>query len=319
MRSPYRTAPGAPASLPRSVFRGRDDARSSLALWLLLLSPFVPMAPRVGVSGPSALGLLVAAALLVWAADRETRRYSLRVGPSGMVLTRYRLWWVPTCIQRVSLEWSVHTDEGWDDDDRSSFAMSASRRETEVRGYSWVGWTVFGPTRDSPETRATLEEMKAAIDHHRRAVSSGDVGRERRRRTGDVAALFDRVEAGSVQYGPWGRVRSMRLGRGAMLDRLRLPAGSVVEFEFADEWQAPSTPDRVSWITMGGKAVWKGLPAVLRPGARVKLDLRRRVKTLKGAFDGTVRIQGVDADGERGILFDERGDLTSFVLVGELA
>ncbi len=319
MRSPYRTAPpGAKVAPFRSVFRGRDEARFSLALWLAFLVPFAPLATRVGVSGPAAFGLLVLAIGVVAVIDGRTRRFSLHIGPSGMVLRRYRLWWVRTRIQRVSLEWGLHTDEDMDRDDRSSFAMSLPRREVEARGFDYQV-TVFGPTHDSPEMRATLEEMKASLQHHRAAVSSADTGREGRARSGDVGALFDRVDPASVERGPWGRVRSMRLSRGALLDGLRLPPGTVVEFGFADEWQAPSTPDRVTGIRLGGKAVWKGLPAMLCAGARVELDTLRRIKKLRRAFEGPLRIQGVLVHGGEEILFDHHGELTSCALASDLA
>jgi hypothetical protein len=177
---------------------------------------------------------------------------------------------------------------------------------------------VFGPVRKSPEMLATLEEMNAALQHHRAAVSSADTGREQRALSGDVGALFDRVDPVSVERGPWGRVRSMRLSRGALLDGMRLPPGTELEFGFAAEWQAPSTPDRVTGIRLGGKAVWKGLPAMLCAGARVELDTLRRIKRLRRAFEGPIRIQGVLLLGDKEIIFDHHGELTSCALGSEL-
>lgn len=283
--------------------------RMSLAIWLLVLVPVVPLGPRVGMSVAAAAAVLATGMLLVAVVDRRTRRFSLRIDRSGFLLRRYRLWFLRTRAQRFSLEWRLDVDEDWHGGVGAWFSLWPSRRLEAEKARGHGGATHFGPDRDSSALRAMFEEMAAAVRRAREEVSSRDTGREREGRSGDVAMLWDRVDACSVVRGPWGRVRSMRLARGAMVGGWRLPPGTVVEFGFADDWQSPRTPDRVTRVTLGGVAVWSGLPAMVRAGARIDLDLRRRVTRLEGAFEGPVRIQSVLVDGLAAISFDERGAL----------
>lgn len=293
--------------------------RMSLAVWLLLLIPGVPLAPRVGMSGAVAAVVLATGMLIVAVIDRWTRRFSLRIDRSGFLLRRYRLWVLRTRAQRFSLEWRLDVEEDWHGGVGAWFSLWPSRRLEAEKARGHGGAIHFGPDKDSPALRATFEEMAAAVRRAREEVSSGDTGREREVRSGDVAMLWDRVDACSVVRGPWGRVRSMRLTRGAMVGGWRLPPGTVVEFGFAEEWQSPRTPDRVTRVTLGGVAVWSGLPAMLRPGARIELDLRRRIARLEGAFDGVLCMQGVLLNGLGAISFDERGALTGCSLGEDLS
>lgn len=291
----------------------------SLAIWLLVLVPVVPLGPRVGMSVAAAAAVLATGMLLVAVVDRWTRRFSLRIDRSGFLLRRYRLWFLRTRAQRFSLEWRLDVDEDWNGGDGAWLSLWPSRRLEAEKARGLGGGVNFGPDKDSPALRAVFEEMAAAVRRAREEVSSRDTGREREGRSGDVAMLWDRVDACSVVRGPWGRVRSMRLARGAMVSGWRLPPGTVVEFGFADDWQSPRTPDRVTRVTLGGVAVWSGLPAMVRAGARIDLDLRRRVTRLEGAFEGPVRIQCVLVEGLAAISFDERGALTGCSLGEDLS
>lgn len=312
MGSPYRAAPAPPPL--RAVFRGKDDARWPLAGWLLLAAPFAPLAGRVGLPPVAAALALFLLGIAIHFADRPTRRFELRVGPDGYRLRRYRFGVLPTGSFRVSLEWEPSFTDRWDDYDPAGLSFAPPRRLLVSRRGLTTDPPSFGPVDDIPEVRALVEDIRSAAAHFRKVVSASDVRRERRRRSGDVARLWDRVDPGSVIHGPWGRARSMRLARGATLDGLRLPPGTTLEFGFADDWQAPSTPDLITRVTLGGPAVWDALSTTLCRGATIALDERRRIRTVTRGFEGRTQVRGVTVDGSAPLDFDDRGRLTSCVL-----
>lgn len=307
MGSPYRVAQPAPPLV--TVFRGKDEARWSIAAWLLLVAPLVPFSGRVGLPPLAAGLLLVLTGVALHAADRRSRRFELRLGPDGYRLRRRRFGVLRTGSFHASLEWEPSFCDEGDDYDPAGFSLVPPRRLLTGRGIT-PEWPSFGPVRDTPEVRAMLADIQRAVAHFRMVVSAGDVRRESRRRSGDVARLWERADAASVVYGPWGRVRSMKLARGVTFDGLRLPAGTTVEFRFADEWQSPATPDRITGATLGGPARWDALKAPLCKGATLTLDERRRIETVERAFDRPTRVGGVLVDGAACIAFDERGRLT---------
>jgi hypothetical protein len=157
-----------------------------------------------------------------------------------------------------------------------------------------------------------VAEISARITAARRALSATDVDRELRPSSGDLFDLWPSVDPGSVTRDTWGRAASATLLRDAVYEGISLPRGTVLHLAHINEWRAPTTPDRIKHVELGGSAYIPSIGKIAQPGATLLWVHAYQHLMIERAFAGEVEIEGWRVNGAKWITIDERGCLCGF-------
>jgi len=280
---------------PPVTLHGLNEVEAAFTTGLLLA-----LAGPLLCGGPS-LAPVVALLLLL----APGHRYRLVVGASGIHLTHYVAWLVPTTRLRFPLDARIELYQSWEADDPEGLCIEPRRagRSSDC----------FGPHFGQARIAAVAERARGALARARlQATAPGPI----RLNLGGAGA--DALLPESCTTWPSGRLRTATLARPLCVAGLVLPSGTRLDLN-DDGYLDPNEPDDVTLATLSGPTALPcpELPPA-RAGARLWFDGDGRPCSVHGAAEGAIRIGRFEADGSAPIAWDEAGRVTRLTLAQPL-